>query len=150
MQARAEQMPPRRCSSLRTRESDLLQSMLPACMRTLFITIGCLLFCGCDTKKITQQQVIDASGHNRLSLILIRAGSSPFSKGYDFDSLVWQTNSGFGWHDRLAISQVAFQGHSRRERWVSEIHSIDAARGTAILKLAEGDVAVGSPKIEYI
>src|SRR2546428_11643677 len=73
-----------------------------------------------------------------------------FSKGYDFHSLVWRTNTGTKWRDHLVISQSAFEAGRARERWISEIHSLDVAQGTAVIKVAEGDVPRGAPSIQYI
>lgn len=71
-------------------------------------------------------------------------------QSFDFDSLVWRTNAGGAWHDHVVISQTAFQAGSPRRRWVSQIHSLDATNGTAIIKVAEGDVPEGSPSIRFI
>lgn len=72
-------------------------------------------------------------------------------QSYNFDSLGWRTNGGWRWHDRVTISRTTFQGTSPRERWVSEIYSLDATNGTCIIKVAEGDVPKGSSNvIRYI
>src|SRR2546430_3401083 len=118
------------------------------------ILLVCLLLCGCGSKRIRQEEVTDLTGRNRLARIdrersslidLLQGGRS-----FDFDSLVWRTNAGGSWHDHVVISQAAFQGASPRTRWVSQIHSLDPVRGTAIIKVGEGDVPAGSSSIRYI
>lgn len=93
------------------------------------------------------------SGSNRLARVDRERSSLMDSlrsrRSFDFDSLVWQTNGEGSWHDYIVISEAAFQGASPRTRWVSQIHSLDAAKGTAIIKVAEGDVPAGSPSIRY-
>jgi hypothetical protein len=117
------------------------------------IPLVCALLCGCSS-RVTQQEIADSTGSNRLARIdrQVRSLGDLFQnrQSYDFDSLAWRTNADGRWYDRLVISQAAFQGGSPRTRWVSEIHSLDAAKGTAIIKVAEGDVATGSASIRYI
>jgi hypothetical protein len=122
-------------------------------MRTV-IPVLCLLLCGCGSKPITQQEVTDSTGSNRLARIDRERSSVIDSlqnrRSFDFDSLVWRTNAGGSWHDRIVISQSAFQAGSPRRRWVSQIHSLDATKGTAIIKVAESDVPKGSASIRFI
>ncbi len=122
-------------------------------MRTA-MPVLCLFLCGCGSKPVTQQEVTDATGSNRLARIDRERSSLLDSlqsrRSFDFDSLVWRTNAGGSWHDRVVISQAAFQAGSPRRRWVSQIHSLDATKGTAIIKVAEGDVPEGSPSIRFI
>ncbi|HMC26328.1 MAG TPA: hypothetical protein VKM56_00900 [Verrucomicrobiae bacterium] len=122
-------------------------------MRAL-IPLLCLVVCGC-TSRVTRQQITDSTGSNRLALIDVRISSVQDilagQQSYDFNSLVWRTKPGWIWHDRVTISRAAFQGTRPRERWVSEIHSLDAAKGSCIIKVAEGDVPKGSSNvIRYI
>lgn len=120
------------------------------------IPVLCILLCGCGSgpKRVTQEEVTDSSGSNRLSRIDRERSSLLDSlqsrRSFDFDSLVWRTNAGGAWHDHIVISEAAFQAGSPRTRWVSQLHSLDAANGTAIIKVAEGDVPAGSPSIRYI
>ncbi len=120
------------------------------------VPILCFLLCGCGSgsKLVTQEEVTDSTGSNRLARI-DRERSSLMDtlqsrRSFDFDSLVWRTNAGGSWHDRIVISEAAFQAGSPRTRWVSQIHSLDATKGTAIIKVAEGDVPAGSPRTCYI
>jgi hypothetical protein len=119
------------------------------------VLVLCLLLCGCGgSKRVTQEQVTDSTGSNRLARV-DRERSSLLDtlrsrRSFDFDSLVWLTLEGGSWHEHIAISEAAFQAESPRTRWVSQLHSLDAARGTAIIKVAEGDVPAGSPSIRYI
>ena len=114
----------------------------------------CLFLCGCGTRLVTQEEVTDSTGSNRLARI-DRERSSLMDllqsrRSFDFDSLVWRTNAGGSWHDHIVVSEAAFQAGSPRTRWISQIHSLDAAQGTAIIKVAEGDVPAGSPSVRYI
>ena len=118
------------------------------------IPLLCLLLCGCGSKRVTQEEVTDSTGRNRLARI-DRERSSVIDllqsrRSFDFDSLVWRTNAGASWRDHIVISKAAFQAGNPRARWVSQIHSLDAAKGTAIIKVAEGDMPIGSPTIRYI
>lgn len=118
------------------------------------VLVLCLLLCGCGSKLVTQEQITDSTGSNQL-LRIDRERSSLMDRfqsrrSFDFDSLVWRTNAGGLWYDHILISEAAFQAGSSRARWVSEIHSLDAAKGTAIIKVAEGDVPAGSTTVQYI
>lgn len=121
-------------------------------MRTA-IPILCLLLCGCSS-RVTQEEVTDSAGSNRLARVDRKVWSVmdalQSGQSFDFDSLVWRTNAGGAWHDRIVISRAAFQARSPRRRWVSQVHSLDAMKGTAIIKVAEGDVPEGSPSIRFI
>ncbi len=117
------------------------------------IPVLCLFFCGCSS-RVTQEEINDATGSNRLARVDRKIGSVvdvlQSRQSFDFDSLVWRTNSGGAWHDHIVISQADFQAGSPRRRWVSQIHSLDATNGTAVIKVAEGDVPEGSPSVRYI
>ncbi len=106
------------------------------------------------SKAIVQQEIVDSTGSNRLALIdrerLSILGWLQSSRSFDFDSLVWRRNAGDSWYDYIVISQSAFQAGSPRRRWVSQIESLDGTKGTAIIKVAEGDVPEGSPSIQYV
>ena len=122
-------------------------------MRTV-IPVLCVFFCGCGARPLTQEVVPDSTGRNQLARVDrdVSSISDAFQRrqSFDFDSLVWRTNAGGAWHDHIVISAAAFQVGSPRRRWVSQIHSLDAAKGTAIIKVAEGDVPEGSPSIHFI
>ncbi len=126
-----------------------------AAMR-IAVPIVCLFLCGCGggSKRVTKEEVTDVTGRNRLARVDRERSSLMDSlrgrRSFDFDALVWRTNAGGSWQDYIVISQTAFQRGRLRERWVSQIHSLDAARGTAIIKVAEGDVPIGSPSIRYV
>jgi hypothetical protein len=110
-----------------------------------------LLACGCRS-RVTQQEITDSTGSNRLARVDRKnwcvEDMIANRQSYDFDSLVWRTNSGGVWHDRVIVSEAAFQAASPRRRWVSQLHSLDAAKGTAIITVAEGDVPEGSPSVD--
>ena len=118
------------------------------------ISVVCLLLCGCGSKPVTQEQVMDSTGNNQLVRIdrkyLSLMDTFQRRESFDFDSLVWRTNAGATWRDHIVISAAAFWAGSPRRRWVSQIHSLDATKGTAIIKVAEGDVLEGSPSVRYI
>ena len=122
-------------------------------MRTA-IPILCFLLCGCGSQRVTKEEVSDSTGSNRLARVDREVTSVLDAlqrrQSFDFDSLVWRTNAGGVWHDYTVISEAAFQAGSPRRRWVSQIHSLDAAKGTAIIKVAEGDVPEGSASIRFI
>src|SRR5690349_9384206 len=117
------------------------------------IPILCVLLCGWSSRVI-QEEVTDSTGSNRLSRVDRKVTSIMDAvqnrHGFDFDSLVWCTNAGGTWHDRVVISKAAFQAGTPRRRWVSQIHSLDATKGTAIIKVAEGDVPENSPSVRYV
>jgi len=119
----------------------------------IVIPLLCLLLCGCS-RRVTDKEVTDSTGSNRLTLINLKHGSIKDTlqgqQSFDFDSLVWRTNADGVWHDRVVISKAAFQGSSPRRRWINQIHSVDATNGTAIIKVAEGDGPEGSPTIRFI
>jgi len=120
----------------------------------LAIPLLCVIFCGCGVKTVNQEVITDSTGSNQLVRVdrdvssILDALRSQGS--FDFDSLVWRTNAVGTWHDHIVISAAAFQAGSPRRRWVSEIHSLNATNGTAIIKVAEGDVPEGSPSVQYI
>src|SRR5882762_7079388 len=111
------------------------------------------LVCGCSS-RVSKQEVADPAGSNRLALIDRRVWSVDdilhSSQSYNFHSLVWRARIDDRWNDRVVISKDAFQAGGTRTRWVSEIHSLDARSGTAIIKVAEGDAPMNAPLVRYI
>lgn len=114
-------------------------------MRIVFLIL-CLLLCGCGSKRVMQEEVTDSTGSNRLVRIAridyVRPSSSLLDlfqtrRSTNFDSLVWRTNAGGAWQDYIVISDAAFQAGSPRRRRVSQIHSLDASNGTAIIQVVE-------------
>jgi hypothetical protein len=123
-----------------------------AAMRAV-IPFLCLLLCACNS-SVRQQEITDSAGSNRLALInkriwLLRDIGTG-RKSYDFHALVWRSNIEGRWRDKAIISKDAFQGGSLRKRWVIELNSLNATNGTAIIKVAEGDVPEGSTSIRYV
>lgn len=49
----------------------------------------------------------------------------------------------------MVLTQTAFQKGTNHRRWVSTLHSLNAAKGSAILKVAEGDAPEDSPRVTY-
>jgi hypothetical protein len=124
-----------------------------AAMRTA-LPILCVFLCGCGAKPVSKEIITDSTGSNQLARIDRDVSSIMDTlqsrQSFDFDSIVWRTNASGIWHDHIVISSAAFQAGSPRRRWVSQIHSLDAAKGTAIIKVAEGDLPEGSPSVRYI
>jgi len=120
------------------------------------IPLLCLLLCGCGSKRFTREEVTDWTGSNRLALINRERSelmdSRQSRRWFYFDSVGWRTNARGSWDDHIVISEAASHCGRPRTRWVSHIHSLDAANGTAIIKVAEGDVPMASPstRIHFI
>jgi hypothetical protein len=90
------------------------------------------------------EAIADSSGEHQL---LVRW--APFGGGFNFDSLVWQHRSGELWTQRLVITREQFEEGGRDRRWISTVHSFDPVRGTAIIRVAEGDSARGEDHVHY-
>ena len=110
-------------------------------MRAVPLIVGLFLF-GCGQSQPANpfsQTVTDKSGTNRLALIFASKGPGPGAntESFVFRSLALQTRIGTNWTDRVVITKADFETGSLHERWVSEIHSLDATRGTAVIKVAE-------------
>ena len=105
-------------------------------LSTLFVT-------GCD--RVSQHDsVTDASGTERLVLNFIGSSSGSY-----FHSLVWSVHRDTGWVPNVTITREAFEADRANVRWVSELHSLDAENGVAIIKVAEGDSPWNSPSVNY-
>ena len=109
-------------------------------MRAIVLTL-CIVLCGCGIRRVTQEEISDTTGSNRLARVDQDVSSLMDrlhgERGFNFDSLVWRTNAGGVWRDHIVISEAAFQAGSSRRRWVSQINSLDASNGRAIIKVAE-------------
>ena len=57
---------------------------------------------------------------------------------------------GATWQEHVVISAEVFQAGGVHRRWISELHDLDATKGLAIIKVAEGDAPEGSPAIRYV
>jgi hypothetical protein len=109
-----------------------------------FLLIIWLPLLGCDQgprvgSLITQKEVFDVTGTNKLVLVYVIANKELLGSGvgYNFYSLVWKSKEGTNWADQYFISHVAFQGISTRRRWVNDIEWLDVTNGTAIIKVGE-------------
>src|SRR5437764_11395025 len=81
--------------------------------------------------------VEDQGRSNRIELIRVPVGFSfNGSQGFDFHSVVWKTNNGTSWELKKAITAREFQTNGPNPLWVFQLHSIDGASGTAVLKMA--------------
>jgi hypothetical protein len=98
-----------------------------------------------DPKLHNFGTVTDANGEHRLSLFYITRGD----RGFDFHSLVWEQKTNGIWKTRVEIAQSVFEADCENRRWVSKLHSLDSARGCAILQIAEGDAPKSSRLICY-
>ena len=123
-------------------------------MRAL-LPVLCFLPYGCDPVRNIgpgpTEEVVDRSRRNKLTMHWVYDGPVPGGGvAHDFHSLAWRTKEGDEWKDRVVISRDAFQAGSPRRRWVSQIHSLDATKGTAIIKVAEGNVPKGSQSTHFV
>src|SRR5580765_660014 len=67
-------------------------------------------------------------GHDRLTL--------HYEKGH-FRALVWSSEHQRNWQCRAIITHADFQHGSKRERWITELHTFEPETGRAILKVGE-------------
>ncbi len=68
----------------------------------------------------------------------IYARSAPQAQGYNFHSLVWDVRVGNSWERKALISMSDFAGEGV-ERFVNQLHSLNASSSTAVVSLAETD-----------
>lgn len=123
----------------------------PTVRALLFITW--LSLCGCGPavrigSLETKREVISSDGTNLLSLVDVVVGKALVGSevDYDFHSLVWKARIGTNLVNRCIISRAAFQASRPRDRWVSDIHSLNSIDGTAIIKVAEESPPVTNGK----
>lgn len=81
--------------------------------------------------------MLDEAGTNSLSLVVVKGVLPGGGPANHFRSLVWRTREETKWVDRCAINHRDFQGGKGRRRWVSDIHSLDSSKGSAVIKVAE-------------
>lgn len=125
------------------RRSPEIASFVCGIMRAILLIIWLPLL-GCDQgpqvgSLVTQKEVVDATGANKLVLLYVVEENRVFFNGigYGFYSLAWKSKKGTNWVDEYVISQAGFQGSSTRSRWVSDIERLDVTNGTALIKVAE-------------
>lgn len=85
-------------------------------------------------------EVINPTGEFRLCLYIIEVSlpqQSPGEKSFDFHSLALYSRAGTGWLLKSSITRSAFQIDSKRNRWVSEIHSLDSIGEIATIMIGE-------------
>ena len=92
-----------------------------------------------------EEIVSDDSGDHQLVTRWVPSGD-----GFNFDSLLWRTRRGDTWEKTLVVTRQDFEAGTQRRRWVSGVHSFEPARGTAILRVAEGDAPRGSTHVHHI
>ena len=92
-----------------------------------------------DTLNIKEfGEATDESGKHRLVLNCVEVAHPEADKGstfYDFYSLVWESMDD-NWTERRVISKADFEKGCERRRWVSKVHSMDAA-GRAVIQVGE-------------
>jgi len=86
-------------------------------------------------------EIIDEAGQNRLTLTY-----EPEGKGANFASLAWAVKKKGQWENLVVITRSDFQAGAKYRRWVSEVHNFAPSKGTAIIKVAEGDAPERDPK----
>lgn len=122
-------------------------------MRNLFLIVA-VLVCGCgptSRRNPFSQEVTHTNGTDRLLLNYERVGPRLLSsQDFEFISLVWQTKTSSNWVTKITISNAAFQGTNRTERWISGIDSFDPTSGVAIIRVAEADAPLNSKTINYV
>lgn len=102
------------------------------------LLILCFLVVGCAPRSPQiKQEVFDEAGTNSLSLLVVRGVLPGHLTIEHFHSLIWKRAEGTNWVDYRAISSRDFQRGPGRRRWVSDVHSLDAGKGTAVIKVAE-------------
>jgi hypothetical protein len=90
------------------------------------------------------ETISDASGNHQLISRWV-----PFGQGFNFHSIIWRTRDGNSWGEKLVITQEEFEQSTDRRRWISSLHSFDPTRGTAIIKVAEGDAPRDSERVHF-
>ena len=120
---------------------------------------NCLLWLGslvpCEDKIDVRDKVADKTGKHQLVLRFMETSVEKTEKSerhyYQFHSLTWEVKDGSSWTSKIAITSKDFQNNVKEMRWVSEIHSIDPLKGSAIIKIADkkpSDLA-GSNQVIY-
>ena len=100
----------------------------------------------------TESLAADASGNERLRLVLVHIAhseTSEESEGMNFHSLVWERRIGGSWEVQLRITEEQFEADTDRGRWPSRLDSFDAAAGTAVLQVGQGNAPRGSGRNNY-
>jgi hypothetical protein len=90
------------------------------------------------------ETITDDTGNHQLITRWARLGD-----GFNFDALVWRSRENDAWEERVVITREAFEAGTDRRRWVSSLHSFDPTCGTAIIKVAEGDLPRGADRVHY-
>lgn len=125
------------------------QTFAPKMPRLLLVLFALAGLISCKPKigaPYAAETVEDAGGRARLHLYQVPVGKD----GADFHSLVWESFDGAEWSELGGISRASFESGTKVERWVSELGSIDPETWSAIIKVAEGDAPLGSPRINYV
>lgn len=118
------------------------------------ITLSITLFIvGCDsnTRLEIVTEIRDSTSGDRLMKrdLVTYSIAKPDERSYDFHSLVWQMKDAAVWKDKAVLTQADFQKGTGHRRWISALHSFDASKGYAILKVAEGDAPQNSSRVNY-
>jgi len=112
-----------------------------------------MVVCGCGPSidNPFSADILDRNGSNRLTLIYVPLGFGPNSnsQAFRFHSLIWRSKDGTNWTSRVTITKADFNSGAVRERWISEIYSLDAATGNAVIKVAEISSPVTNGAVRY-
>lgn len=91
---------------------------------------------GCHPQIVEQDHVVSADGQHRLTLRY----ETRDQRAFNFHDLVLQARTATGWE----TSRVVWKGDATlppdRRRWIVELHSIDLATQSAIIKIGTESV----------
>jgi hypothetical protein len=101
-----------------------------------------LLLAGCgsaDPVVTTFDEVAGPDGTDRLVLrfVAVPTDGEAAVEAFDFHSVAWEVRDGDAWTERAVITAADFQRGAGERRSVSALHSLDAARGLAVLQVGE-------------
>jgi hypothetical protein len=112
-----------------------------------------LVFLGCSTRHEpeirTQKQMPDGTGRHRLLLKIVETSRSPDSVSFDFHSLVWESKDGDTWSEKSVITRADFEMGTERRRRITDLHSFDAAKGIAVVKVFEEEAREADGPMQY-
>jgi hypothetical protein len=126
---------PRRAARVQTRSRGVSP------MRYVPALFG-LLLAGCgsaDPAVSTFDEVAGPDGADRLVLrfVAVPTDGETHVEAFDFHSVAWEVRDGDAWAARLVITADEFQRGAGDRRSVSALHSLDPARGLAVLQVGQ-------------
>jgi len=104
-----------------------------------------------DDNRLRLIYVADGPIGRKLRRTYASSDGRRMPRGWDFHSLIWEGRSGSAWRAKRCIDGVEFQAQLDRRRWVSDLHSLDASTGTAIVRVAQSHQprSAGSYNVGY-